>query len=100
MRKGLPTERYASRFMELFHEHRSQMEDDPDFCWAFGLGLSLFWFEFPGGDENSGDALLTRARKLDPFYARMYRMNQEEMSARFRGRGIFASYYGIAEPPN
>jgi hypothetical protein len=95
MRKGLPTERYASRFMELFREHRSQMEGDPDFCWAFGLGLSLFWFEFPGADEGLGEALLARAKELDPFYARM---DQEEMRARFRGRGIFASYYAIAEP--
>jgi hypothetical protein len=95
MRKGLPTERYASRFMELFREHRSQMEGDADFCWAFGLGLSLFWFEFPGADDQLGEALLARAKDLDPSYARM---DQEEMSTRFRGRGIFASYYAIAEP--
>lgn len=95
MRKDLPTERYASRFMELLREHRSQMDDDADFCWAFGLGLSLFWFEFPGADEHLGEALLARAKKLDPFYDRM---DQEAMSARFCGRGIFASYYAIAEP--
>lgn len=95
MRKVLPTERYAGRFMELFREHRSQLEGDPDFCWAFGLGLSLFWFEFPGADDNLGEALLTRAKELDPFYARMA---QEEMRSRFRGRGIFESYYAITEP--
>lgn len=99
MRKGLPVEQYALRFMDLLHEHRLQMEGDSDFCWAFGLGLTLFWFEFPGADENLGEALLTRAKDLDPFYARLYiGKTQEEEIARFRGRGIFASYYGIVEP--
>lgn len=91
----LPTERYASRFMELFREYRPLVQDDADFCWAFGLGISLFWFEFPGADERLGEALLARAKELDPFYARM---DQEEMRERFRGRGIFASYYAITEP--
>jgi hypothetical protein len=95
MHRGLPTERYASRFMELFREHRPQMEGDPDFCWAFGLGLSLFWYDFPGADESLGETLLTRAKELDPFYARM---DPQEMRVRFRGRGIFARYYAIAEP--
>ena len=95
MRQGLPVERYASRFMELLREYQSQLDSDADFCWAFGLGISLFWFEFPGADEALGEALLARAKELDPFYVRL---DQEEMHERFRGRGIFASYYAIAEP--
>jgi hypothetical protein len=70
------------------------MDGEPDFCWAFGLGLSVFWFEFPGASKKLGGALLERAKELDPFYARL---DQEEMRARFRERGIFASDYAIAE---
>ena len=100
MCKGLPVERYAARFMELFRQYQSQMNGDPDFCWAFGLGISLFWFEFPGATEALGEALLSRAKELDPFYGRL---DQEEMQRRFFGRGIFAKYYGVAErgaPPS
>lgn len=95
MRKGLPIQRYANRFVELLREYQPQMECNADFCWAFGLGISLFWFEFPGTDQACGEALLARARGLARFYARM---DQYEMYERFRGRGIFASYYAIAEP--
>ena len=52
------------------------MDGEPDFCWAFGLGLSVFWFEFPGASDKLDGALLERAKELDPFYARL---NQEEM---------------------
>lgn len=95
MQKQLPTERYATRFMELFHEYRTRLDGDADFCWAFGLGISLFWFQFPGADESLGAALLARAKELDSFYTRM---QQSEMIQRYRGRGIFASYYAIAQP--
>jgi hypothetical protein len=95
MRKGLPTDRYSRRFMELFREYQSEMWTDADSCWVFGLGLSLFWYDIPGADEKLGEALLTRAKELDEFYVRM---DQEQMRIRFRGRGIFASYYSIAEP--
>ncbi len=95
LRKGLPTERYGRRFMDLFREYRAELQDDADVCWAFGLGISLFWHEFPGADEPLGKALLARAKSLDCFYCRM---KQEEMSVRFRGRGIFASYYATAQP--
>ena len=92
LRLPLPTEKYKARFMDLLNEYRPQMDADADFCWAFGLGISLFWFEFPGADENMGHELIERAKDLDSFYLRM---NQEEMRERFQGRGIFASYYAI-----
>lgn len=93
MQKPLPIEHYAVRFMELFHKYRSHFETDADFCWAFGLGMSLFPLEFPGADETLGEALLERAREQDPFWRRM---QHDEMIERFRGRGIFAKYYAAA----
>jgi hypothetical protein len=99
MQKQLPTEKYAARFMDLFRQYRTRFEGDADFCWAFGLGISLFWFNFAGADEKLGEALLTRAKEIDPFYERMLHAGgQSEMAERFRGRGIFAKYYAIAEP--
>src|SRR5687768_9471435 len=35
IQKSLPTERYAIRFMDLFHEY-TRFESNADFCWAFG----------------------------------------------------------------
>jgi hypothetical protein len=93
LRRTLPTESYVRRFVELFRTYQPQLEDDADFCWAFGLGISLDGHLFPGLDERVGEILLGRARELDHFYVRM---QQEEMNSRFRGRGIFASYYGIS----
>jgi hypothetical protein len=95
MQKQLPTERYATRFMELFREYRSRFDSDADFCWAYGVGISLFWFQFLGADESLGVGLLARAKELDSFYTRM---QQSEIIERYRGRGIFAKYYAIAQP--
>ena len=97
MQKSLPTELYAARFVELFRQYRSRLETNADFCWAFGLGISLDWFDFPGTDQALGNALMERARELDPFWRRIYQADgQAELAERFRGRGIFASYYGVA----
>jgi hypothetical protein len=99
MQKGLPVERYATRFMELFRQYQTQFESDADFCWAFGQGISLSWYEFPGADERLGEALLQRAKQLDAFYASFYApRTQGEIIERFRGRGIFARYYAVAQP--
>ncbi len=96
MQKRLPTEQYAKRFMEVFHAYRPQFEGDADFCWAFGQAISLSWFELPGADEALREALVARAKELDQFYERFFReTGYAEMVERFRGRGIFAKYYGI-----
>jgi len=97
MQKVLPKEAYATRFMELLGAYRQRLADNADFCWAFGLGISLFWFEFPGADEATGEALLAQARLLDPFYRHLFSMGQEKIAERFRGRGIFAAYYAVAD---
>lgn len=97
MQKQLPTEKYAARFMDLFNRYRTQLEGDADFCWVFGLGMSMFWYHFPGANKELGEALLTQAKEIDPFYERMFREHgQAEIAERFRGRGIFAKYYAIA----
>ncbi len=97
MQKRLPTAAYAARFMELLRLYQSEMQDDADFCWAFGLGISLFWFDFPEADEAMGLALVRRAEEIDPFYRRMFgAAAQGELAERFRGRGILAKYYAVA----
>ena len=97
MGAALPVDKYAERFMALFREHESRLRDNADFCWAFGLGMSLFWYMFPGATQKLGDELLGRARKLNPFWARFSegKVSQEELAERFRNRGIWASYYEV-----
>lgn len=95
MGKHLPVERYAQRFMELFRDYAARFSDDADFCWAFGLGMSLFWFDFPGATEVEGHRLLNRAKELDPFWSRIH--DEGADLSRLRNRGIFAAYYRVAE---
>lgn len=90
MRKNLPVEQYAARFMELLKLHAEQLNDNADFCWAFGLGISMFWFLFPGATEEQGKQLLDQARSLDPFWA-----NLGSDLSRLKGRGIFERYYNV-----
>jgi hypothetical protein len=120
----LPSSEYYARMMELLELYETELADNSDFCWAFGLGLHLFFYYFPGATEQMGNDLLNRARELDPFWARFrpdYKMTwwrihivrrlpkffrrslgypfpiphetMREAAERFRGRGIFASYY-------
>lgn len=113
----LPTDQYAIRFMELFTRYKDRLADNADFCWAFGLGMSLFWYEFPHATEALGNALLARAQQLDPFWKRLMRQENvwfrwlwrlsprlyrlctrrkcAEEAQRLRSRGILASYYGV-----
>ena len=93
MRKVLPLEEYARRFMELYRAYADQLTDDADFCWAFGLGMSMFWYNFPGATEEEGNGLLQRARSLDPIWAHLE--GGTDLS-RLKGRGIFAAYYNVA----
>jgi hypothetical protein len=96
MAKHLPVGQYAARFMELFREHEQRLGDDADFCWAYGLGISLFWHEIPDATEELGEAMLAHAKELDPFYEGLFREGgQEAIAERFRGRGIFAHYYAV-----
>ena len=96
VQKALPVQRYAGRFMELYRQHANQLAEDADFCWAFGLGMQLFWFDFPGATEEEGKRLLDRARALDPFWARFGQPGVEQDMSRLKNRGIFAAYYNVA----
>jgi hypothetical protein len=94
MGTALPVEAYAARFMALLQRYESECRDNADFCWAYGLGLSLFWYYFPMGTEEQGDRLLARAASLSPMWgARHTTTSQEELCQYCAGRGIFASYY-------
>jgi hypothetical protein len=95
MGKELPVEDYARRFMELYRQYADQLADDADFCWAFGLGMELFWFELPGATEEEGTRLLDRARATDPFWER-FGQGVGHDTSRLRNRGIFAAYYNVA----
>ncbi len=99
---NLPVRQYAKRFMALLKQYESELQDNADFCWAYGLGLSLFWFDFPEAAEPDGQRLLNRAASLDPVWKHVYMGNasQEELHQRFAGRGILASYYNIVEQSN
>lgn len=106
----LSTEQYAERFMELFRTYKDTFSESADFCFAFGLGMSLFWYLYPGATERQGKALLKRASKLDSFYKTIitpistfarwrYRTgrhaSQEALARRFSGRGVLAKYYAV-----
>ena len=93
MGKELPVEEYARRFMDLYRAYASRLAGDADFCWAFGLGMSMFWYNFPGATEEEGNRLLERARQLDPMWASLHEHGTD--LSRLRGRGIFQSYYNV-----
>jgi hypothetical protein len=95
MGKDLPVEEYATRFMQLYRQYAHALADDADFCWAFGLGMSLFWHDFPGATEEEGNRLLDRARLLEPFWRSLGQPNIEQDMSRLRDRGIFAAYYNV-----
>jgi len=91
---SLPVEEYAVRFMALLRHYESKFRDNADFCWAYGTGLSLFWFYFPLGTEEEGDRLLARAASLSPMWGALHTTaSQEKLCQHCAGRGIFASYY-------
>lgn len=107
----LPSEEYAERFMQLFGDYRHKLKGSADFCFAFGLGISLFWWLFPAATERQGKALLRSAARLDPLYKRMItpttwfakwryfsgrHPTQPELARRFSGRGVLAKYYGVS----
>jgi ankyrin repeat protein len=98
MMADLPVEQYAERFMDVFHRYEGKLGSNGDFCWAFGLGMSMFSHHFPGATEEMGKRLIGSARELDPFWARFGTQgisspSMDEQAARFNGRGIFEGYY-------
>ena len=93
MYKSLPVEPYAGRFMDLYNRYSAALANNADFCWAFGLGMSLFWFYFPGATEEKGNQLLERARTLEPRWAHLFEQGVD--LSRLKGRGIFSSYYNV-----
>jgi hypothetical protein len=93
----LPTEQYASRFMQLFHQYHDVLKDNADFCWAFGEGMKMDWYYFPGATEELGQSLIDQACRLDNFYKRFWKdLPKDALVERFKGRGILASYYNVA----
>jgi len=92
-----PVKAYPPRFMELFSQYRTALIDNADFCWAFGQGIQMFWYFFPGATEEMGKALIDRACELDSFWARFWSgdNSQAETTAKLKGRGVFQSYYNI-----
>lgn len=99
MGKGLPVESYRKRFMELLREYREKGLSSGEFCWAFGLGLDLFWHEFPDATETMGPELLSQAEKLDPFWGRIRngKVMQVELNQRIKDKGIFSRYYQVGD---
>jgi hypothetical protein len=97
MQKQLPEGKYRKRFMELLRIYKRSLWNNPDFCWAYGLGLALFWYEFPDASEKIGKELINQACKLDPFWAAVKNQNATlaEMKKRLKGRGIFEVYYNL-----
>jgi len=94
LKKNLPVEQYASRFMALFNQYHDDLKDNADFCWVFGQGIQMFWFFFPGADEKMGQSLIDNACRLDDFYKRFWKdIPHSEVVERFKGRGIFEKYY-------
>lgn len=98
LKNCVPVEECAERFMKTFHTYKESLGDNADFCWAFGLGIDLFWHMFPGATKETGASLIQRAAQLDEFWNRFSKgeVPVEEYAARFAGRGIFAAYYAVA----
>jgi len=116
--KNLLVEKYATRFTELYKTTREAFIENTDYCWAYGLGLSMFWYHFPNTTEEEGKALLNRAKEKDIFWARFMQQSNfyerllqrfassiywwikkkrtKEILMRLDNRGIFTSYYNVA----
>lgn len=102
----VPVQTYARRFLALLKQHEESRNEPADFCWAYGLPLSLHYYYFATDGTNAaeleshkahGERLLERAAALDGLYAKLQagEATQEEVAERFRGRGSFAGYYGV-----
>ena len=90
----------GSRFINLYNEYKFKFSQNADFCWAFGLGMSIFWHCLPGASEEIGNSLLAMAKANDSFWRRLLgesgeKVSEEEMKAKLQGRGVLATYYGV-----
>jgi len=97
---------YAKRFRELLNANRSNYDNNADFCFSFGYGLSIDYFYFVEDAkdinelksyESIGKTLLEKAMELDPFYSKLLKgeITQKEISEHFVNRGCILKYYGI-----
>jgi hypothetical protein len=101
---NVPVEQYAARFRELLWTYEDILGEDADFCFSYGLGLSLSFYDLVArmddleAYEALGKKLMKKAASLDAFYKRLNKgkVTQEQIARHFRGRGCFARYYGVA----
>lgn len=91
-------EDYGRSFMQLFRQYEAALSHHADFCWAFGLGMSMFWFEFPGATKEVGDRLLAKAKELDEFWRKFPNVSLKEEIAKYGDRGIWTYYYSGLRP--
>jgi hypothetical protein len=97
-------EEYAARFRELLWTYMDILGNDADFCFSYGLGLSMFFYNLVASMDDLeayealGKKLMKKAASLDAFYKRFnkQKVTQEEIAQHFSGRGCFARYYGVA----
>jgi hypothetical protein len=90
----------GSRFVSLYDKYESKLSENADFCWAFGLGMSLFGECLPGASGELGEFLLAKAKTLDPFWKNLLgeserKLGEDEIRKKLQGRGALASYYGV-----
>ena len=106
LRSKVPMVRYAARFLELLRTYESRLSVDADFCWVYGLPLSMQYYDFArnGRDleeldslRSWGEKLLESAASLDGFYKKLQsgQATQDELASRFGGRGCLARYYNV-----
>ncbi len=95
----LPVEEYSKCFVQLLRHYMPSLSDNADFCWAYGLGIELFWYHFPGGSEKEGIALTRRAGELDKFWKFFQdsTITQEQIAQHLAGRGILGEYYAVEQ---
>jgi hypothetical protein len=95
--QSLPFEQYRKRFVSLYRQYRDRCWNCADFCWACGLGISMFGYHFDIAQEE-GDRLLQRATELSEFWARMSQQeaSEDEMRRYLAGKGIFECYYNVS----
>jgi hypothetical protein len=102
----IPFEQYTARFRELLETYKDKFGNDADFCFSYGLGLDMFYYNFvPDAKdikslkayESLGKKLLKKTASLEPFYKkfRKRKATQEDIAQHFSGRACFLKYYNI-----
>lgn len=101
---GIHFQQYTERFRELLNTYQSAFKDNADFCFSYGLALSLDYYHFAIDGTNAkelnfyksmGEALYKNAMKLDQFYMKLSKgkASQGEIADHFANRGCFLRYY-------